>query len=73
MIITEPVDDAVPELGVGKDGGGGGRIDGLGVGFDDDDHNGGLVIELWSFKRKVYLMSMEAGKSRLKKGADGRF
>ena len=27
-----------------------GRIDGLGVGFDDDDHNGGLTIELRPFK-----------------------
>lgn len=73
MIITEPVHDAVPELSVGKDRGGGGRIDGLGVGFDDDDHNGCWVIELWSFKQKVYLMSMEVEKTKVVEGGRWAF
>ena len=40
VVVAKSVDDAVPHLSVGDDGGGGGRIDGLGVSFDDDDHDG---------------------------------
>ena len=40
MIVAKSMNDAVPHLSVGEDGGGGGRIDGLGVSFDDDDHDG---------------------------------
>ena len=40
MVVTKSMDDAVPQLSVGDDGGGRGRIDGLGVSFDDDDHDG---------------------------------
>lgn len=50
MVITEPVHDTVPELGVGKDGGGRGRIDGLGVGLNNDNHSGGWAIEFRSWK-----------------------
>lgn len=68
MVVTEPVEDAVPELGVGKDGGGGGRIDGLGVGFDDDDHKGGWVIEFRSFEQRVDLMSGNVEKRKIGEG-----
>ena len=40
MVVAKSVDDAVPHLSVGDDGRGGGRIDGLRVSFDDDDHDG---------------------------------
>ena len=40
MVVAKSVDAAVPHLSVGEDWGGGGRIDGLGVSFDDDDHDG---------------------------------
>lgn len=48
MVVAYSVDDAVPHLSVGEDGGGGGGIDGLGVSFDNDDHDGdwGIVFNL---------------------------
>ena len=40
VIVAKSVHDAVPELSMREDRGGGGRIDGLCVSFDDDNHNG---------------------------------